>query len=475
MPSRYARSAALAFSVAALAACATRPPEVRVEQVDLQSGYRLETQIPRAAERDPETLLLLAFSGGGTRAAALSYGVLEELRRTTVPVQGRPARLIDQIDAITSVSGGTFTALAFKLYGEGLFGRFERDFLKRDVQGALIGAVVNPANWPALISADYDRSDLAARYYDEILFHGATFRDLVDKPGPLVIASSTNFSTGDRFTFTQGTFDLICADLSDFRLSLAATASSAVPVVFDPVTLRNWGGSCGLRLPQWVTSGEMRLDADALLLRLRLNAMSELQDSERQPYVHLVDGGVSDNLGLRSLIDLLLVLRAQPELRDKLGLSRLKRVALIVVNSLSASQPDWGRRAEGPSLIETVLQSASVPIDHNSTDAIVMMQSMLERWRLEAELRRLDPSLALGMPSPNLEFYPVVLSFYGLRNVEERKFFNSLPTTLSLPPETVDRLRAVGGQLLRESPTFQRFLSSYGAPAASAAGQPRPD
>ena len=83
------------------------------------------------------TLFVLSFSGGGTRAAAFSYGVLEELRRTEVVVDGQHRRLIDEVDTITGVSGGSFTALAYALYGDRLFSEYEERFLKRNVQGAL--------------------------------------------------------------------------------------------------------------------------------------------------------------------------------------------------------------------------------------------------------------------------------------------------------------------------------------------------
>ena len=63
---------------------------------------------------------MLSFSGGGTRAAAFSYGVLEELRRTEITVDGQRRRLIDEVDIITGVSGGSFTALAYALHGERL-------------------------------------------------------------------------------------------------------------------------------------------------------------------------------------------------------------------------------------------------------------------------------------------------------------------------------------------------------------------
>ena len=127
------------------------------------------------------------FSGGGTRAAAFSYGVLEFLRRTEVTeAQGQKARLLDHIDIITGVSGGSFTALAYGLYGDKLFDDYEQRYLKRDVQGEIIARTFSPRNWGNLWSLGWGRSELAAQLYDEILFHGATFGDLNRGRGPLI-------------------------------------------------------------------------------------------------------------------------------------------------------------------------------------------------------------------------------------------------------------------------------------------------
>jgi NTE family protein len=98
----------------------------------------------RRPTNNPDALVFLAFSGGGTRAAALSYGVLEELRRTPIVVTGHPHSMLDEVDLIAGVSGGSFTALAYALYGERLFHEYPQRFLKRNVQGELIRRILNP-------------------------------------------------------------------------------------------------------------------------------------------------------------------------------------------------------------------------------------------------------------------------------------------------------------------------------------------
>src|SRR5204863_4898413 len=185
-----------------------------------------------------ENLVILAFSGGGTRAAAFSYGVLEFLRRTEVTgPKGNKGRLLDEVDVITGVSGGSFTALAYGLYGDKLFSEYEQSFLKRNVQGELLSRLVNPIYGGGLWSPTWGRSELAAQLYDEILFNGATFADLDRGDGPMILPTATDISSGARFGFNQAIFDVICSDLLSVPLSRAAAASSAVPFALSPVTM----------------------------------------------------------------------------------------------------------------------------------------------------------------------------------------------------------------------------------------------
>jgi NTE family protein len=65
---------------------------------------------------DPGRLsLLLAFSGGRSRAEALAYGVLQELRDTPIELAGGKQRMLEEVDRISSVSGGSFTAAYYGL------------------------------------------------------------------------------------------------------------------------------------------------------------------------------------------------------------------------------------------------------------------------------------------------------------------------------------------------------------------------
>lgn len=428
-------------------------------------------QNENAAQR--ENLIILAFSGGGTRAAAFSYGVLEALKRTEIQTRsGQQVRLLDQIDVITGVSGGSFTALAYRLYGDRLFDEYEKRFLKRDVQGEITARTLNPVNWPALSSVGWGRSELAANLYDEILFDGATFGDLRRSDGPYISVSATDIASGSRLTFTPQNFDFLCADLDSFRIARAAAASSAVPVVLSPLTINNYGGSCGFKAPPWASLflGNAEPPRPAARVLNRLNELRAIGNGAETPFLHLVDGGVSDNLGMRGVLDVLTLFEALHEAGQKTPLDHVKRIVVFVVNSLSSPRNDWSKSEDAPGPIAVLLKSSGVPIDRYSGEQVEQLQDIEARWRLYRRIRDTatfanpnDPAAVLVRNAPGAELYAIDVSFAALNDAAERAYLNELPTTFVLTDEQVDRLRAAAGRIIADSPDFKRLLADLGA------------
>src|SRR6478752_46306 len=127
-PTSAGVSALLMFLGALAGGCAHWPATPRLEQAGAP-GYRVDDSARRGQSDD--LLVIVAMSGGGTRAAALGYGVLEELRRTEVTVNGQKRRLLDEVDVISAVSGGSFPATYYALRGEKTFEEFESKVLLR--------------------------------------------------------------------------------------------------------------------------------------------------------------------------------------------------------------------------------------------------------------------------------------------------------------------------------------------------------
>ena len=461
----FARAAALVFIAVALAGCASRPVNSRLEAADPTAGYRSGGRTVRGAATD--TLIILAFSGGGTRAASFSFGVLEELRGTSIVVNGQPTRMLDEVDVVTGISGGSFTALAYALYGEKLFDEYEQRFLKRNVQGELISRFLNPVHWPSLASEGWGRSEMAAEYYDEILFEGATFGDLVDKPGPVSIASATDISTGARFAFVQGNWDIICSDLSKFPLSRAAAASSAVPVALSPVTINNYGGTCGYQEPASVKAfrDPASRSRPAGRTMQRYKELQAMQNSVDRPYFHLVDGGISDNLGMRAVLEGLEQLEASDRFRRASRIGSVRRIVVFVVNSMSVPKTDWDKSERPPNDLQLLLKATGVPIDLYSYEAVELLRDTLARWKSLRALKAAAESsgggnsqLVLAAEVPDIELYAIDASFAAHPDPAEREYLNAMPTSFVLSAEQVDRLRAAAGVIVRESPEYQRLL-----------------
>lgn len=428
-----------------LAGCVNRPPNLPLGQSDARSGYYFHRQ-PRPNNSD-ETLFLVAFSGGGTRAAALAYGVLEELRDTTFAASEGERRLLDEIDAVSSVSGGSVTAAAFGLYGDGIFPRLERDFLKRNVQRSLVAGTANPLNWPKLASGRFGRSEIAADFYDRILFHGATIGDMGRRPGPFVIINGTDITTGARFEFTQYQFDLLCSDVDPFPVSRAVAASSAVPAALTPITVNNYAGQCGFTPPAWI---QRRYRPDEGRVRLRARELRSYLDATNRPYVHVVDGGVSDNLGLRAFLDGMHAMQAQPEMLGGMQPEKVKRVVVISANAYSFPDRTWDKRERPPGSLAVGAAAANHTLDRYSFETLELVKEQFENWQRELKGRS------------EIRLYPIMINFTNFRDLAERRFFLNLPTSFVLPPTDVDKLKEAGHRLLRQNRAYRELLADLG-------------
>ncbi len=206
------------------------------------------------------------------------------------------------------------------------------------------------------------------------------------------MASGTDISTGSRLAFYQQDFDLLCSDLTKVRLSRAAATSSAVPVVLSAVTFDNYGGTCGYEYPDWVrdvakTEGRVRPSARALQ---RYREMRDFQNSTDRPYIHLVDGGVADNIGMRGVLETFEAFGASTAFREEVGFGAIRRIVLIVVNARSAPRTDWDRSESPPGTVAQLLQASGVPIDRYSFETVELMKDRQEiyGWRRELLIAR---------------------------------------------------------------------------------------
>ena len=452
------RYVSLLFVLFLMVGCAHYTVNQPITQVDPDSGYRGKFMGQRG--NSDELLLYLTFSGGGTRAAAFSYGVLEELRKTEVTINGKTRRLLDEVDAISAVSGGSFTAGYYGLFGNRVFEDFETRFLKKNILGALIRRVfLNPVNWARLFSPYFDRSDLAAEYYNKNVFDGGTFGDIADRKGPMILINATDMITGIRLAFNQDSFDVICSDVSKFPVARAAAASSAVPILLTPVTLRNYAGSCGYTLPERLETILREHDITKRGFHL-LNNVRPYLDVDKTKYIHLVDGGVADNLGLRAALDRVLALGGVWETLKYVGLENTHKVVFIVVNAETEVSRSWSLFGKPPAFAAMLNSYSSISITRYNYETVMLLRESFYRWTEEIQKNRCAGKPVSTEPGAcgDIKFYLIEVKFDALKDEAERHYFKSLPTSFKLSEEQVDNLRDAAHRILTQSGEFKQLL-----------------
>lgn len=421
------------------------PVNSPLDRIEPKSGYRADRRW--SPERSNEILMVLAFSGGGTRAAAFAYGVLEELDATKVRIDGREVSILDEVDHITGVSGGSFPAAYYGLHGRGIFEDFEDRFLRRDVQGALLLQLLWPWNWALLFSPYFERSDLVARYYDRILFDDATFADLEKRDGPLIQINATDLATGAPFSFIQEQFDYLCSDLETYRISRAVAASSAVPGPLSPLTLRNFAGRCDFEMPEWI---QRSIESRRTFSRRFVNAknLESYTRSRERKFIRLIDGGVSDNLGVRGPFESSFLRLAPPDAKPE-DLGGLKHMVFVLVNAATAPEVAWEGIDTAPALFDIIDQTATVQINRYSIETIELLRATFESWLAVSEYWE-----------NQVGFHLIELDFTKPADPSERRYLNELPTSFSLTDEAVDRLRRAGRSTLNTDEGFKALLDA---------------
>ncbi len=394
--------------------------------------------------------VILTFSGGGTRAAAFSYGVMKGLKNTPIQLNSQTqVNLLSLVDVISSVSGGSFTSAYYGLFGDRLFIDFSNDFLKNNIQSQLTRQLlVNPLNWFRFMSGQYNRSDLTAQHYQDKIFANKTFADM--RPGaPAIMINATDIATGTGFTFSDDHFRWLCSDLGSFPIGKAVTASSAVPVLFSPVLIKNHSGCDPFEHQLETVDGDLRFINQALKIR-------SFYDKNDYPYLHLVDGGVADNLGVRAILN---QIYAQGDnfwqALKAYRLTNTKKVLFVVVNAAATLNQKLSLTEKTPGLAETLNAVTTIQSQNYNEDTLDLLQLSVKKWTRQVIEGRCAEFFKAGCDE--FDFYVTELNFNDLGEPEASQLA-AVPTALQLPADQVDQLVRAGERLVKNSAVIQKFV-----------------
>ncbi len=449
---------------ASLTVTDTKPlPENRLEPPDSEhiseGGYRLESLAPSPAT--PDLLVIVAMSGGGKRSAAFSYGALKGMRDLPVQTAVGPRPLLGEVDAIAGVSGGSFTAAYYGLHRDATFGQYETDFLYRDTEANIWGIYLLPWNWNWLVNPLVGTNDFMERVYDRDMFHGARFADLEKNGRPLIAVGGTDIAYGTPFLFTQDTFDLICSDLNDLPVARAVAASNGFPGLLSPITLTNHAAACGGRKPGWLrrVTEAQRLDPRSRVGNEARGADRYL-DNDRTRYVHLVDGGVSDNLALRASGASMQTIAQAPFTATRLN--RIRRVLVLSIDGQGAQDTSIAQQRVVGGIFAIFRLVSGTQIDRFNFETLAVVDQQLQEFVAAIRQSRCAEAKTIdGARCDDVDGTLVHVSLAGLPDSQTKEQLLAIRTGLTLRKEDVDLLIEAGGSAILNSVPLRDFLNSY--------------
>ena len=450
--------ALVAAATLTLAACGSVPRrEAALKEVVPLVAPELA---PGVQSNSDKLFVVITFSGGGKRAAAFSYGVLEALRdiQVTTP-DGDRHSLLDEIDLISAVSGGAFTASYYALNGHATFDNYVEKFLNHDTEKDLWHKVLTPVNWGRLAHDEVSRSDLEVEYFDEKLFNGATVYDVMTR-SPRIIISATDLVRAKPFAFTREQMNGICVDPKSVPVARAVFASAATPIYFAPLVMRSFAGSCGYRPPDTVAT--FSDDEEDVYRRERAERLVSFLDSRNYPYLHLADGAFADNLGARAILDEVALGDTVTDALRRNGFSRARRMLFIVVDARTGFDRRYAQLPEPLGIKKVMDAVVSATFNRYSFETMNLLRARVGRWEREVRNSRCDATVAVP-DCGKFDVDLVELSFEQVKDADERNYLDRIPTSFTLSSSEVDRLRRAARLLVEESPELRTFLEESAA------------
>jgi predicted acylesterase/phospholipase RssA len=419
-----------------------------------------------AAARDigvDGTVIGLAFSGGGTRAAAFGFGAVERLARTPIGASRR-GDLLDRVGVVSGVSGGAIWAAYYGLNGRAALTDFRARYLTQDLM-AEIDTSATIANVSRALGGGANTDNRMRQWLNAHLFHDATFGDLIARRRPITVINATDIYNRTPFLFSPQTFAAACSDITQYPVAAAVAASSAVPAAFAPVVIETFPDRCQTPLPAWIEKAAAD-PAVSPLVHAYARGMKDIRDGKVR-YVKLLDGGLIDNFGL-SGITIIRAAQTTPygPLRPEEAIN-LRRFMFLVIDAGQGPQGEWATTLEGPAGKDLIGAVVDVLVDANSQASYTAFDATMKGWRDSivrwrcglgaAEVARLRGGARGKWNCRDFNITVARVSFAQLDAARAQRLSRA-PTSFTLPADTVDELIQAGGDALSAHPVFQNFL-----------------
>jgi NTE family protein len=461
---RRVRAGLLAAAVLLASGCSVHNIPINEPVNQQNAGLVPEQQEPAAAYAD-EFLITLAFSGGGTRAAAYSFGVLRGLDRFQIPTEQGLAPMLDRVDFVSGVSGGSITAAYFGLKKRATLADFRERFLLKSVESDALSTSFTPGNLVRGLSGGVNDATHLPRWLSQNLFDGATFAAFRAQQRPRVWINAADIYNRTPFVFGRTAFSVMCSDLNSYPIADAVAASAAVPIAFAPIVIESYAGKCNAQLPDWAVRARTNPNAPPLLKSFA-NALASYHNGSVR-YVKLLDGGLVDNFGLSGFTIARLSASTPYEPLTPHQAVKVKRALFLVVDAGRGLSGDWVNTLEGPRGVDLVTAAADTAIDASVRASYTAFEQTMEDWRQQIVRWRCGLSAAqraqYGAPARwncrDMQFFIGRLGFDQLGGQREADL-NKVKTSLQLPQDQVDEVINAGDETVTNNDLVRRFLNS---------------
>jgi NTE family protein len=458
-----APAAAIAVWLAGCASLGVSDPINQPISGKAEDAFASTRQNPTAGD---DVLVGLAFSGGGTRAAAFSYGVLAEVDQTVVHTRTGTHSLLDSVGFVSGVSGGAVTAAYFGLKKRAELDDFREKFLIRNAEEGL-DTSIGPVSLVKALGGGVNDVRTFADWLNKNLYNGATFADFRKTPGPRVWINASDIYNRTPFIYGEASFIALCSDLAAYPIADAVAASASVPIVFTPMVIKTYPKGCTDEPPDWLKKAHNNPNSPPML-KAFADALYSYRDGSTK-YIKLLDGGLVDNFGLSGFTISRLSARMPHEPLSPEQAVRLRRSIVILVDAGRAPSGNWVQTIEGPSGMELVNAASDTAVQASVRSSYTAFERVMADWQrqiiawrcgLSAEQRK-----RYGAPANwnchDIRFMIDRVAFDQL-GPERGRVLNAVDTRFKLPVEQVDAVIAAGHDALRANPTFRNFIKGIG-------------
>jgi NTE family protein len=277
--------------------------------------------------------------------------------------------------------------------------------------------------------------------------------------------------------------DLLCSDLSRMPLATAVAASAAFPVALTPVTLTNYSpcpATTGrIWPPAWVTSPLGKPHTPAAerawydspqrtsLARVEY-AYAVGHDPNRasnKSFIHLLDGGIADNLGIFEPFRMLATRDTYPSFLGQIDNGQIRKLIFVTVNARSFAASRLDEEKATPGMLDMLMASLDAPIDRTTAGTAGQLRSLLFDAFRESTLG--DPVKQARFKALAANTALISVDFDAIVDADCRQRYHSISTSWSLDKRQIDALMTIGGALLANDPDFPTLLALTGGTLTS--------